>query len=102
MRYITKTSKSIFDGLQETEREICTVDIIEHIILLYIEFKADYEGNIFDKSEHPELYWHGEGISINEYISFIENELQKDKISIHTDLLTKIIYSIRKYNDLYS
>lgn len=100
MRHITRTSKRIFDTLQEQERESCSAEVIEHIILLYIEFKEDFEKNLFDKSDHPELYIHGEeSIDIAEYLKYIENELEKDKIDVNEDLLTKIISAVGEYDE---
>ena len=100
MENISEISAIIFDALNEAgKEEVCASDLIEHIILLFIEFKEDYEKNIFDKTDHPDLYPDGEDIEINEYIKFIEKELHKDNISIDIELLTKIIYLIREYDD---
>ena len=97
MRNFSGISKSVLEDILKSGKEVCTIDIIEHIVLLYSEYKTDYVKNIFDKTGHPELDWDGDEIDINKYIRFIEKELPKDKISINIDLLIKIIYLIRDY-----
>lgn len=101
MDNLTEITKRIFGNLTEPEREVYSIVIIEHIVLLYNEYAMDYEKNIFDKANHPELYLQGElSIEPNEYLQFIIDELEKDQLQIDADLLNKIIYLIRGDRDV--
>ena len=66
---------------------------------MYLECKENYEENIDNRTDHPELYYHvDEGIDINKYLKYIENELTIDKIVVNEDLLMKIINMVRDFD----
>lgn len=95
-------TSTIYQYLTDSEKDIYSVETIEHIILLYDQCKEYYDQNVFDKVSHVDLYMR-EGfenyVDFSEIFNYIDNELKKDEIFIENDFLIKIINLIRNYQD---